>query len=255
MAAISAYDSNSISTLLSSLNTGSSSSNTSINFGVNLSDYATIKSGSYFKLLKAYYGTEGTSGFESIKPKTSTSTSEDSTKTLASVENAADSLSETAQDLYKNSSLFNKKTVKNEDGTTTTGYDTDAIYKKVSAFVEDYNALVKAGGSANTSSIVNSVSSMTNNTNANASALKGIGITIDSEKKTLSIDEEKFKKADMNTVKSLFNGTGSFAYSTAVRASMISSYAQSESSKSNTYNSSGNYTYNYNSGNIYSGYM
>lgn len=260
MSAIIGYDSNSISTLFSSLNSGSgnSSSNFGINLGVNLSDYATIKSGSYFRLLKAYYGTEGTSGYKETGNKRvseSTATSKDSTKTLAAVEDSAGSLSKTAQSLYKNSSLFNKKTVKNEDGTTTTAYDMDAVYEKVSAFVDDYNSLVKSAGSANTKSIASSTKTMISSTNAYASSLKKVGITIDSDTNKLSIDKSKFKEADMSSIKSLFSGTGSFAYSTAVRASMIGSHAESESSKSNTYGASGRYTYNYNSGNIFNDYM
>ena len=74
---------------------------------------------------------------------------------------------------------------------------------------------------------------------------------IDSEDYTLSIDKDAFMKADSSVVSTLFQGTGSFAYATAVKASMINSYANIESSKSNTYNSQGNYTYNYNTGELY----
>ena len=60
-----------------------------------------------------------------------------------------------------------------------------------------------------------------------------------------------FKGADTEKVKSLFNGTGSYAYSVATKAAMTESYAKSEAAKSNTYTKNGTYNYNYNSGNIF----
>jgi hypothetical protein len=251
MASISAYDSNSISTLFSSLSTKSSSSSSSANFGVDLSTYSLIKSGSYFKLMQAYYSTDDSKSSSIVS---STSTSKDSTKTLASIENASEDLTDSAEALYKTgtSSLFSKKSIKGEDGTTTQGYDTDAIYKAVNSFVSDYNTLVSATGKSETTKISNAAAAMVNATSSNASLLKSVGISVSSTDYTLSIDEDTFKKADMSTVKSLFNGTGSYAYSVAVKSSMIDSYAQLESSKSNTYSSSGNYTYNYSTGELYS---
>ena len=52
MRGISSYDSSSISTLFSSMNSSSSGSNF---LGINLQDYANIKSGAYGKLMKSYY--------------------------------------------------------------------------------------------------------------------------------------------------------------------------------------------------------
>jgi hypothetical protein len=251
MASISAFDSSSISTLFSSLSSRNSSSSSSANFGVDLSTYSLIKSGSYFKLMQSYYSTdEG----KSSAIKSSTSTSKDSTKTLASIENASDDLTESAEALYKTGtkSLFNKKSVTGEDGKTTEGYDTDAIYKAVNSFVSDYNSLVSAAGKTETTKIANAAAAMVNATSKNSSLLDSVGISINSKDYTLSIDEDAFKKADMSTVKSLFNGTGSYAYSVAVKSSMIGSYAEMESAKSNTYGSSGNYTYNYSTGELYS---
>lgn len=249
---ISAFDSNSISTLFSSLSTSRSSSSNTFNFGIDLSTYSMIKSGSYFKLMKAYYSTDGASGSSVLSPA-STSTAKDSTKTLASIENAAEDLTESAEALYKTGtkSLFNKTTTTGEDGKTTSGYDTDAIYNAVSAFVSDYNSLVSAAGKSETTNIANAAAAMVNTTKINSSLLSSVGISFDSKDYTLSIDEEKFKSADMSVVKSLFNGTGSYGYSVAVKASMIDSYAQMESSKSNTYNYSGNFTYNYSTGELY----
>ena len=256
MATISAYDSNSISTLFSSLNTSSSSGTSSI-YNIDLSEYASIKSGSYFKLLKAYYSEDDSSAKSSPKTNTSTSTSEDSTKTLANVKSAATELTESAEELYKKSSksVFNEVSTTDSEGNTTRGYDVDAIYEKVSAFVSDYNSLIAAAGKSNTDSIANGAASLVDTTKNNEDALKAIGITMDKDDYTLSIDEDTFKDSDMEKVKKLFYGTSSYAYSASVKAAMLESYATSESAKANTYTSSGSYSNNYSTGNIFSDYF
>ena len=255
MATISAYDSNSISTLFSSLNTSTSSASSFYN--INFTDYASIKSGSYFKLLKSYYGNDEIAAKNSSKAISSTSTSEDSTKTLANVKSAATDLSESAKALYdKNSkSVFNEVTTTDKDGNKTTGYDVDAIYEKVGEFVSDYNSLIATAGKSNTDSIANGAASLVNTTKMNEDALNAIGISMDKEDYTLSINEETFKNSDMEDVKKLFYGTSSYAYSAGVKASMLESYATSESAKANTYTNSGSYSNNYSTGNIFSDYF
>ena len=219
--------------------------------GINYSDYATIKNGSYTKLMKAYY-TKEASGDSTSSSITSTSTSKDSSKTLANIESAAEDLNKASEALRTNGdkSLFTKKQVTDKDGKVSYEYDTDKIYKAVSEFVDSYNKMLKEGGDSNTNSILRSTKSMVNLTKANSSMLGSVGITIGTDNK-LSIDETAFKKADMNTVKSLFHTAGGFGYQTSVQAGMIESYAKSEAEKANTYNKSGMYTYNYTTGEIY----
>ena len=91
---------------------------------------------------------------------------------------------------------------------------------------------------------------MVNLAKANSNMFIKVGITIGIYNKRF-IDETAVKKADMNTVKSLFHTTGGFCYQTSVQAGMIESYAKSEAEKANTYNKSGLYTYNYTTGEIY----
>ena len=255
MATISGYDSSSIGVLFSSLNSGSTKTSamfgTSDLLGINYSDYATIKNGSYTKLMKAYYAKES-SGDSSTSSITSTSTSKDSSKTLANIESAAEDLKKASETLRTNGekSLFTKKQTTDRDGKLSYEYDTDKIYKAVSEFVDSYNKMLKEGGDSNTNSILRSTKSMVNLTKANSNMLSSVGITIGTDNK-LSVDETAFKKADMNTVKSLFHTTGGFGYQTSVQAGMIESYAKSEAEKANTYNKSGMYTYNYTTGEIY----
>ena len=243
MRGISPYDSSSISTLFSSMGSSSSS-----NFlGINLQDYASIKSGSYGKLMKSYYSKLSSDTKTSSKDKTnsSTSTSKDTSKVLANVESAAEELTATAKDLYstKSNSVFSKK-----DGK----YDTEKIADKVSAFVEEYNDLLTSSAKSSASRIESTISSMKNVTSTKSKDLEAMGISVDSKTGILSFDRNTFKNADMDAVKKMFNGTGSYAYSVATRSSLVDSYAQSEATKANTYSKYGKYSYNYNSGDIFS---
>lgn len=249
MRGISSYDSSSISMLFSSLGSTGKSANSGL-LGINLSDYASIRSGSYSKLVKSYYKLDSndtkTSSKDKTNTSTSTSTSKDSAKTLANIESAAEELTASAKELYstKSNSVFSKKA----DG----NYDTDKIYEKVSSFVEDYNSLLTTSAKSSASRIENSISSMKNLTSGNRKDLAEIGINEDAKTGILSIDKNTFKNADMSKVKDLFHGTGSYAYGVATRSSLINSYAQTEAARANTYGKTGTYNYNYNSGNIFS---
>lgn len=216
-----------------------------------------IKNGSYYKLMKAYYSDSSTSSTVSslVNSSSSTSTSSDSTKTLTAIEESADALKESADTLLTTGtkSVFNKVSVTTEDengnSTTTKEYDTDAIYDAVSSFVESYNSLISSAGDSSTTSIQNKLSSLVNVTKSNQSLLSSVGITINSDN-TLSIDEDTFKSSDMTTVKSLFNGSGSYAYNASAYASLIDYAASTESSKSSTYTALGTYSSTYSSGSI-----
>lgn len=252
MRGISMYDSSSVSTLFSSL--GSSKSTGSGLFGINLSEYASIRSGSYGKLMRSYFSMDSTKGTSKSDDSTkntiedlatTTSTSKDSTKTLAAIESDAKELTDSAKALYTRSN--NKVFTKDSGGS----YDTDKIYKAVKRFADDYNSMLDTAGKSSTNRISRSVSSMKNETSYNEKPLKEIGITVDEKTGRLSVDETTFKSADTEKVKSLFNGTGSYAYSVATKAAMTESYAKSEAAKSNTYTKNGTYNYNYNSGNIF----
>ena len=252
MRGISMYDSSSVSTLFSSL--GSSKSTGSGLFGINLSEYASIRSGSYGKLMRSYFSMDSTKGTSKSDDSTkntiedlatTTSTSKDSTKTLAAIESDAKELTDSAKALYTRSN--NKVFTKDSGGS----YDADKIYKAVKRFADDYNSMLDTAGKSSTNRISRSVSSMKNETSYNEKPLKEIGITVDEKTGRLSVDETTFKSADTEKIKNLFNGTGSYAYSVATKAAMTESYAKSEAAKSNTYTKNGTYNYNYNSGNIF----
>ena len=211
MSTINGYDSNSINALFSSLGTSSNSSSTSNGLlGINLSDYASIKNGSYGKLVKSYYALDEENAAKDKKSKNDT---DDTDATIRSIKTASDDLKDSAAALYSSKALF----VKDANGE----YDMEAIYEKVNKFIEDYNSTVEAVGSAETESIAKAGASLVNNTSNNVDMLSKLGISVSSVDYTLSIDKEKFMKANISDVKTMFGGVGSFAYQVGAKASRI----------------------------------
>ena len=111
--------------------------------------------------------------------------------------------------------------------------------------------MVDEASESKTSNISGAAERMVKMTGYNEKMLEKVGITVD-EDNHLKIDEKTFKAADMTTVKGLFNERGGYGYQVSAQASMINYYAENEASKSNTYTNSGTYTYNYNTGALYS---
>lgn len=223
-----------------------------------LSEYASIKNGSYFKLMKAYYGKNSANVEDVVSPNVSTS--KDSAKTLASISENADKLQASADALVDrgSKSLFKKEeiTTTDENGAETTrvDYNKDSIYKGVKAFVDDYNRLISSASDSSSSTIERQTKSLVNATKSYSKMLENVGISIGTDNK-LTIDETKFKDADMNKVKSLFNGTGSYAYTVQSKAAMVDYNAEREAQKANTYNAFGGYNNPNNYGSIYNSFF
>lgn len=227
---------------------GSSNSMSSI-----LSDWSMIRSGTYKKLMKAYYAktTDSTSKNSSTNKEKDKVTE----KNVTAAENSATNLKKAADDLLKTgkTSVFAKTTKKDEDGKEVETYDTDKIYKAVDKFVKNYNALIGDTAKTINSGISNNRKSMIASTNGSESLLEDIGISINSDN-TLTINEDAFKKADMSKVERMFSGNTSYGYQVSLRASLINYYAGREA---DTYNSSGSYNkYNsYTAGNNYNSWF
>ena len=220
MSTINGYDSNSISSLFSSLGTTNTSSSNEGLLGINLSDYASIKNGSYGKLVKSYYAIDE----KSEKDKKSKNDTDDTDATIRSIKTAADDLKDSAAALYSSKSLF----AKDANGE----YDMEAIYEKVNDFIEDYNSMIGSVGSAETESIAKAGASIVNNTSNNIDMLAKLGISVSGADYTLSIDKEKFMKSDISDVKSMFSGVGSFAYQVGAKASRVYSMVEDKVSGS-----------------------
>lgn len=236
--------------LFQSMTTSRGNSLGNLNF---LSDYASIKNGSYGKLMKAYYAKDAadktaSKGKDTEAKKNSISTAADSAKTLSEIEKAADAMKESADSLLVkgSKSVFRKK---NEKATVSEEYDTDAIYKAVSGFVTDYNDLLSKTSAASSKNLQSKADTLAAVTSANAKLLSRVGITVNSDS-SLSLDEEVFKKSDMGMVKNLFGTTGAYGYKVSAQASMIDYTAAKESTRSNTYTANGTYSNVYSAGNI-----
>lgn len=257
MAYISSYDSSSISSLFASFGNNNNTASASP-MGLDFSTYSSIRNGSYKKLLTAYYAkVDKTTDDDSDSTDSTDKTNSKSSKqkvNATSVRDEAAALKDSVDALNKKA-LWEKKEVKNEDGSTVKKYDTDAIYKAVSSFVEEYNTLIDGTGNSSDNRVLRTAASMVNFTKANKDMLSRIGISINKNNK-LEIDEEKFKKTDVAMVKSAFNGAGSYGRSVAGSASMIYSSAVSQLAKmASTSLYSNNGTLSYMTGSNYNRFL
>lgn len=245
--------------LFSSLGTGAAGVAGS-NF---LSDYASIKNGSYAKLMKAYYGGNANDSVNAIAKSQSSSNTkltEAESRKYAQVQTTSDALKESADALLAagSKSLFNQIdiTTKDKDGNETTekGYDVESIYKAVNNFVKNYNSVINAVDETDSSTVLRRAGNMLNSTTAHLKSLLAIGISVNADS-TLSLDKDAFMKADMSKVKSLFNGNGSYAYNVSAQASLINYAADRELSKGPSYTFNGAYSSNFSNGNLFSSYL
>lgn len=241
--------SDSVGTLFSGLSTSSKTSNYAGSTNI-LSDYYSIKNGSYKKLLTAYYDKFGEDS--KIDANSSTSTSADSTAKLSQAKSASGDLQESATNLLAkgSTSLFKEAETKDDKGNVTTGYNMDKIYDGIKSFADNYNKTLDVAGKSNVDSISRSASSMVSTTKSNSNLLKSVGITINNDN-TLSVDKDKLKSADVSTLKSLFNTAGSYGYSIGTKASQINASATIEAAKTNTYTNTGSYSSLVSSGDLY----
>lgn len=233
---------------------GSSSGNWMSNLLSMTADYNSIRSGAYSKLLKAYYAKDSSSSSKNKDTDRVKNTKTEVDPTVASAKSDADELKKSAAALTTTgtNSLFKEKDIETTDKetgekVTTKGYDRKAITSAIKSFVEDYNRTVDSGSEADNTKILQKTLSMTQITNSNSKLLSKIGITIEKGNK-LKVDEEKLNEASISTIKTLFNGAGSYANQIATKAGQISSAAVDASLNSSLYTSRASYNKNsYNS--------
>ncbi len=211
---------------------GSTSSSSSTSGGFSLADYASIRNGSYGKLTKAYYSKKNAEEAEG-EEKTEKVSAEKRTVSSAS------SLRAAASALRDNKSLFEKVTKKDSDGEETTDYDWDNISKKVQGFVDAFNEAYAAGSKSDASGSYRGALSMVQKSAANKNLLSSVGITIGEDGK-LSLNKDKLKESNINDLKTLFSGNGSFVDSIDSSASQIVNSSTAMAQK--LYGANGSYT-------------
>ena len=204
-----------------------------------LSDYASIKSGSYGKLMKSYYSTVAgddksessskdsrSSVLESLtSAKAQTPTVSSETKAFNKAAAAADSLQNSIKDL----------------GAIKEDADDDKVYEALSGYVKNYNSVVDTASTTADKSIGNRLDSIKNTTASSEKDLNSLGITVGKDGK-LSIDKEKFAAADKSRVQDLFAERRSYAANVNVSAAMIQSTAGYDAARANTYTAAGSYS-------------
>ncbi len=174
---------------------------------------------------KAKYAGVSSSSSASASGASSTK-DKDSSKTVTDASMAA-----AANSLYKSIENLGAMEIGNSNK--------DNVYKAFSSLVKNYNDLIKNTDKSENSNVVNQASYLKSLVSNNKSAFSRIGVTVNSDK-SLSIDEEAFKEADMSGVKNLFTGAYSFAEKMTDRVNQIYRYAtQGDALTKGTYNSEG----------------
>lgn len=177
-----------------------------------------------------YAGSAGSSSASS-----SSKTDETDSSKRGTSKTAKDSASATAASaLYKSIEKLGSMK-KSED-------NKEDLFEAFSAFVKDYNDLIKNGSDSENSNVINQTDYLKQLVSSNKSALSRLGVTVNSDK-SLSIDEDKFKEADMSNLQNLFSGSYSFSEKMEDRINQIYRYAtQGESLTSQTYTNQGAYS-------------
>ncbi len=183
-------------------------------------EFNSIRSGSYGKLLSAYYKkmNSGDSATEAIQKETANrqmvggnaSTLKSAAKTLSKMDFASAS---------KEDSL-----------------------KAIKSFVSSYNSVIDTADDVNSKSILRNAVWMTNITKQSAGLLNELGISI-GDNNQLTLDETKWSEASSTTKASLFNGRQGFAEKMIYKASqMTNSSAEKASYTASAYKNNGDYT-------------
>lgn len=245
---------NDVSYLFSSLGSGAAGV-----VGSNwLSDYTSIKNGSYGKLMKAYFKEASSDDTKTA----STASKKDTAKATAaakysSVQKSADALRSSAE-AVTNQKLYAEKEIKTKDEngveTVTKGYDTDAIYKAVNSFVNDYNSVVGATADLTDKTLGNRMTYLNRLTMNKQKDLSELGISIESDG-TLKLDKDTFMKADMSKAKRLFATDGGYGSRMSSQASLIKSAAGSAANRSGGYTAKASYNTAFTNGNLFSTYL
>ncbi len=197
---------------------------------LDLAEVASVRKGSYGKLLKSYYAQEKAEAKASVG---------DTDAKLTNIKADADKLGKAA-DALGNSSLYKTKTVTDDNGKTSEVLaDADKAAGAVKDFVKAYNAAIDSAGDSETKSVLRQGGWMANMSKQNSRLLAEVGITIGSDDK-LSFNEDTFKKASVTTVKELFSGNDSYASQVSTKAGSISRATQNAGAA--TYNASGNWS-------------
>ena len=183
-------------------------------------EFNSIRSGSYGKLLSAYYKkmNSGDSATQAIQK-------ENENRKL--VGGNASSLKSAAKTLSK----MNFAEASEEDS-----------LKAIKDFVSSYNSVIDTADDVNSKSILRNAVWMTNITQKSSGLLNELGISVGKDNK-LTLDETKWANANTSTKTALFNGRQGFAEKMIYKANqMTNSSAEKASFTASAYKDHGDYT-------------
>ncbi len=209
-----------ISTLLNSLGSGKDGST-----GFDFAGYASIKNGSYGKLVKSYYAEQTGAAGKTASEVKSTSNAK-TTKTEDSDTTGLSQMKKDAQQLKTSAEKLSSDDMwKKTDGKL----DMSKVASAVKDFAADYNKVIDQAGKVSSKEIGQDMKFMSSMTDTFTKVLAKVGVSVGSDGK-LSVDEEKLAKADEATVQSLFKGNATYGSQIADKASAIARDADMNSS-------------------------
>jgi len=187
----------------------------------NLSQLSSVRSGTYAKALKSYYGKNNQTA--SAQKNTSVSKYNNS---IYAQQSGLSNVSKESNDLY---AAAKKLTDTGMDGlfASQENYDADAAYKAASDFVTNYNDTLDAVNKTTNTAVSSAAGSMTRMTGVMTKSLSGIGISVGKDGR-MSINEEEFKNAGFDKVKSMLGTNGSFARIIGSSAQRLNSAAEQQ---------------------------
>ena len=217
---LSQYTTTDYSSLFSSLPKTSESSGSGL---TNLAtEYNSIRSGSYGKLLSAYY--------KKMSSSSDTEAIQTETANRQLVGSNASSLKSAAQALSR------------IDFSDDTEEASEKSLKAVKDFISAYNSVIDSADDVNSKSILQNAVWMTNITKKSAGLLNELGITI-GENNQLTLDETKWSNANASTKTALFNGRQGFAEKMVYKAGQMTNFsAEKASYTASAYTDDGDYT-------------
>ncbi|HAQ51245.1 MAG TPA: hypothetical protein DCR12_00580 [Lachnospiraceae bacterium] len=197
-----------------------------------LGDYSAIRSGSYGKLMKSYYGEQSSSisrGSSSSRSKNVLDEIiEERRNPKESKEvSAANSKLSTSVSTFKNAlgTLQSENTYKD----TQNGLDARSkVENALKSYVSAYNDAVTTAKKSTNMNMTSNVAGAMGATKESVEALGELGITLNHDG-TLAFDVKKFKTIELSTVKDAFDGNAALSYGSKI-ASRLNRIADSATS-------------------------
>ncbi len=195
------------------------------NLGSNtFSDLSMIRSGTYKRLLSAYYEKYGNNGSGSATDAVSNEIS-NLQKVTSDTGNLKDSISR-----------LRKTDFSKEE-------NADSSLAAAKSFADNYNSLIEDSVNVNRQSVLKDTLSLVNYMKRNSGMLNELGMKLGTDNK-ITFDEDKWKNAYSTSKASMFNGVGSFGYQASYKIGRIGSASSAGTGKATPasfYNKAGQY--------------